>query len=181
MAKSFISRVSPSRSRSKVIDWPFPSENEDAPKVRLSVLSADKLEAANLEAVDHFTKLFEKSKKKVDTKGDAFLARERTALVFYAFEVKDEREDWVPIADSVDELALESSEVITALFREWNDFQAEVTTRPMTSKQMDMFIAELKKNTQEVPLDALPSSWLIALVRTLANPPAPLTLAKGVG
>ncbi len=176
MGKSFIKRVSPSRSRNRVIDWPFDVEGGEVPKVRMTVLGADKLEMANLEAVDHFAKL----KKKVAHTDDAFVARERTALVFHAFEVKTE-DGWEPLADDVDELAGEASEVIIALYTEWSKLQSEVTQRPMTAKQMETLIEELKKNTHAEILHALPSSWLIELVRTLANPPAPLTLAKGVG
>lgn len=167
MARSFLSRVSPSRSRTKVIDWPFPVEGE-TPKIRLSVLGADKLEAANLDALDHFANRG-KGKEKVGATSDAFLARERTALVWHAVQAQDDAGVWKPIAESVDELAEEPSEVITALYQEWSQFQADTTARPMTEAQMVAFIEELKKNTLAVPLSGFPSSWLIELVTGLVS------------
>lgn len=162
---SFLDRVSPSRARERVIDWPFPVDGE-VPKIRLRVLGADKLEAAYLDAVDHFAK----RKPKVSEESSAFVARERTALVFHAVQAKDGK-DWVPIADSVDELAEESPSVITALYEEWSQLQAEVTARPMTKEQFQEFVEGLKKNTLPVPLRALPTSWLIELLHGLASQP----------
>lgn len=179
MARSFLKRVSPSRSRERVIDWPFPVEGDERPKVRLRVLGADKLEAANLDALDHFANRG-KGLAKVDEKSDAFAARERTALVFHAVQVKDD-DEWVPIADSVDELAEESPEVITTLYHEWSQFQAEVTVRPMTSDEFKAFVEELKKNTLSVPLSGFPLSWLIELVRGLASQLASSTPDSGHG
>jgi hypothetical protein len=181
VGRSFLSRVSPSRSRTKVIDWPFPVEGE-TPKIRLSVLGADKLEAANLDAVDHFAALRKKKgTEKVGPHDDVFIARERTALVWHAVQAQDDDGKWAPLADSIDDLAGEPSEVITALFQEWSHLQAEVTVRPMNAAQMTAFIEELKKNTRSVLLDGLPSTWLIELVRTLASQHANSTTANGIG
>jgi hypothetical protein len=180
VGRSFLSRVSPSRSRTKVIDWPFPVEGE-TPKIRLSVLGADKLEAANLDAVDHFAALRKKGSEKVGPRDDAFIARERIALVWHAVQAQDENGKWEPLAPSVDDLAAEPSEVITELYQEWSQLQADVTVRPMTAAQMTAYIEELKKNSQGVPLSGFPSSWLIELVRTLASQHANSTTASGVG
>jgi hypothetical protein len=148
MAKSFINRVSPSRSRTKVIDWPFRVDGE-APKVRMSVLGADKLVAANLATVDHFAAL--KKEKKIAhsvTQTDpAFDVQERVEMIFRAYEVQEDDGKWVPIADSAAELALESQGVINALYQEWSVFQSDVTAVPMTSEQMAQYIDDLKKNT----------------------------------
>ncbi len=145
--------------------------------VRVSVLGAAMMEAANLEASDHFAKL----KKKVSPNDAVFELRERAALVFHAYEGKV-GDDFQPLADSVDELVTELGyEAIGVLYGEWSRLQAEVTARPMTSKQMETLIEELKKNIQGVPLGVLPSSWLIELVRTLASQPVPSTLESGAG
>jgi hypothetical protein len=180
VGRSFLSRVSPSRSRTKVIDWPFPVEGE-TPKIRLSVLGADKLEAATLDAVDHFAALRKKGKEKVGQQDVAFIARERTALVWHAVAAQGDDGKWEPIAASVDDLATEPSEVITELFQEWSQLQADVTVRPMTAEQMKAYIEELKKNIHSVPLSGFPSNWLIELVRTLASQHVNSTTASEPG
>lgn len=180
MARSFIARTSPSRSRERVIDWPFPVER-DVPKIRLRVLGLDAMERANLDTVDHFAKLRKKGEEKVAPTSDVFLVRERIALVFYAVEARDEDGKWGPIADSIDELAKEPDAVITTLYQEWSQLQAEATVRPMTQAQHDLFVEELKKNTRSVPLEGLPSSWLIELCRTLASQLAASTQASERG
>jgi hypothetical protein len=181
VGRSFLSRVSPSRSRTKVIDWPFPVEGE-TPKIRLSVLGADKLEAATLEAVDHFAALRKKKGiEKVGQQDVAFIARERIALVWHAVQAQSDDGKWEPLAASVDDLAAEPSEVLTELYQEWSQLQADVTVRPMTGAQMTAYIAELKKNSQGVPLSGFPSSWLIELVRTLASQHANSTTASEPG
>jgi hypothetical protein len=178
VAKSFLSRVSPSRARTRVMDWPFPVEGDEQPKIRICVLGADKLEQANLEAHDHFAKA---KKGKVDEKSEAFVARERTALIWHAVQAKNDAGDWEPLADSVDELAKEAPEVIMALYYEWHAFQAEVAVRPMSSAQFETLVEELKKNTRELPLSELPTSWLIKLCRGLASQLASSTPDSGHG
>lgn len=177
MAKSFLDRVSPSRARSKVIDWPFLVEGGETPKVRVRVLGFDKMEAANLEAVDHFAKLAGKGKSKVSHTEGVFLVRERVALVWHAFTTLEGE----PLAYDVDELAQEADGVLSSLYEIWNSFQAEVTTRPMTAAQMTAFIDELKKNTHSEVLTALPSAWLIELLRGLASQLVASTQASELG
>jgi hypothetical protein len=181
VGRSFLSRVSPSRSRTKVIDWPFPVEEGETPKIRLSVLGADKLEAATLEAVDHFAALRKKGQEKVGQQDVAFIARERIALVWHAVQAQGDDGKWEPIAASVDDLAQEADSVITELYQEWSQLQADVTVRPMTAAQMKAYIEELKKNIHSVPLNAFPSNWLIELVRTLASQQSNSTTANEPG
>lgn len=180
MAKSFLSRVSASRTRERVIDWPFPVDGDEQPKIRLRVLGLDKLEAAHLDTIDHFAKR-DKKAPRIEVGSAAFMVREHAALVWHAVDAKDDAGRWVPIADSVDELVEQPSEVVEALYREWSALQAEVTVRPMTAAQFDAFVELLKKNTREVPLFALPSSWLIELVRGLASLLASSTPDSGHG
>lgn len=172
MAKvSFIERIQPSRARSKLIDWPF--ETAEPVKVRMRVLGADELEAANIEAADHFRAL----KAKVAQTDDAFVARERIGLLWRAFET----DDGDKLAADSEELARQPQEVLGPLYSEWSRFQAEVTVRPMKQEELDAFVDALKKNTLGGALDALPSSWLIALATTLASQLAASTTAKEPG
>lgn len=172
MAKSsFLERVQPSRARSRLIDWPF--ETAEPVKVRMRVLGVDALEAANLEAVDHFKAL----KAKVAQSEDAFVMRERVGLIWRAFET----EDGEPIAESADELGKQPSELLAPLYAEWSRFQAEIAARPMKQEQLDELIEGLKKNTLGEVLPALPSSWLIKLITTLASQLVASTTASGHG
>lgn len=168
---SFIERIQPSRSRTKLIAWPF--ETEQPLKVRMRVLGADELESANIEAADHFRAL----KAKVAQTDDAFVMRERIGLVFRAYET----EDGAPLAVDANELAQQPTEIIAPLYGEWARFQGEVTQRPMKQIELDAFIDELKKNTLGDLLSALPSSWLTKLCTTLASQLAASTTAKELG
>lgn len=157
-----------------MIDWPLPSD--DPMKVRISILGGDKMEAANLAAIDHFKEL----KRTASQVEEAFVARERAELVFLAYDMGNGVAG--SIAESTDELVEELGyESIAVLYGEWARFQAETTRRPMTDKQMTTFIEELKKNIHEVPLHALPSSWLIALMHTLVSQLVSSTQANGAG
>lgn len=172
--KSFLDRVQPSRSRSKLVDWPFPVDGDGvAPKLRMKVLGTDAMEAANLDAVDHFRAM----KAKVAGTDDVFVIRERICLVWRAYE----DEDGQPIAASVDELAAQPSEVIAPLYAEWSKFQSEVAVRPMKQSDMDELIEGLKKNTPAEALYALPTSWLIGLITTLVGQPASSTSVSEPG
>lgn len=173
MAKkpSFLERVQPNRPRTKLIDLPF--ETAEPVKVRVRVLGVDALEAANLETVDHFRD----KKAKVAQSDDAFVIRERVGLVWRAYET----EDGEPLAPTVDELAEQPSEIIAPLYQEWARFQAEVTTRPIKQSELDELIADLKKNSHADRLAALPSTWLIALITTLASQHADSTTASERG
>ncbi len=171
---SFIDRVQPNRSRSKLVDWLFPVEGDgEQPKVRIKVLGQDQMEAANLEAVDHFRGL----KIKVATTDDVFVARERVCLVWRAYEDPDGE----PLATSSEELAKQPGEFIAPLYAEWSKYQSEVAARPLKQAHMDELIEGLKKNTLVDLLPALPSSWLIALITTLASQLAASTTANELG
>jgi hypothetical protein len=171
--ESFIDRVQPNRSRSKLVDWPFAVEDGAAPKVRLKVLGQDQMEAANLEAVDHFRAL----KVKVSGTDDVFVARERVCLVWRAYEDPDGE----PLAPTSDELAKQPGELIAPLYAEWSKYQSEVAARPLKQAQMDELIEGLKKKHLEDLLPALPTSWLIALITTLASQLAASTTEKEPG
>lgn len=180
MAKpSFIERVSPSKARSKLIDWPLDPNGQE--RVRLSVLGSDALEQANLAADEHFRAMFADAKGKPTLKiaqdSIVFLKREQLELVWRAYAT----EDGNAIAANADELAKQPDEVLSVLYAEFSRFQAEVTTRPMTQRENDAFIEALKKNTQGDLLSVLPSSWLRQLIITLASPPADSTTAKEPG
>jgi hypothetical protein len=173
MERQFIDEVQPNRPRSKTIDWPFPYDGDKPPQVVMRVLGCDELEAAYLETVDHFEAL-ERDLKPEDI---GFRARERAGLVLRAYRTVDDRQ----IANSTDELMRKPSEIRDGLYLEWSRFQSEVTVRPATSEQLEQLVDALKKNFRSVPLNALPSTWLIALITTLASQPDPSTLANGVG
>ncbi len=167
MAKSFLKSVEPNRPREISVDWPFPVDGE-TPKVKMRVLGSHEAEAAYLETCDYFKGLKDAKGKAraVDMSDPAFQHREKASLVWRAFS-----SDGNPIAEDVAELAAQPIEVVSALCAQWQAFQSDVTAHPVTKPQMDFLIAELKKNTQAVPLTALPLSWLIALITTLASPP----------
>lgn len=173
MAKkpSFLERVQPSRERTRLIDWPF--ETDEPVKVRMRVLGASELEAAHFEAMDHF----KDDKRKVAPTDQAFLIREQIALVWRAFET----EDGEKIALDTNELASQQWEILSALYSAWSRFQDEITVRPMTQEQLDTWIDGLKKNTLVDLLPGLPSSWLIKLISTLANQLAVSTTANERG
>ncbi len=161
--KSFIDRVQPNRMRSKLIAWPFEAEGEDKPRVRIKVLGAHELEAANLAMHDHFKAI----KRDVKQTMAASVAREHVELVWRAY-ADDEGQ---PLTDTAAELAKEPAEIIDALYGEWDRFQGEVAATPLKQSDLDELIAGLKKNTQPGLLDALPSTWLRQLVLTLVSPP----------
>lgn len=166
MAKSFLKRIQPSRERSKTVDWPFPTEGDTKHSVRVHVLGEDKIEAAYLAAQDHFKDL----KRKIEPSDTAFVLRERVEIVWRAFSV-----DGGPIADDASELAEQPLAVIEELHSTWLQFQNDVCAVPHTPKEMDALVELLKKNGRVVPLSALPSSWLIECIFTLASRLPPST------
>lgn len=160
MAKSFLERVQPSRQRWKLIDWPFPVEDGEKPKVKLRALGQDESEAAYLAAVDHF-----KAKKRTISVTDpAFAMREHAETVFRAYTVDGE-----PLAADVEELTKQPIDVVEELYATYRQFKADVCAVPATDKQMDELVEYLKKSSDTVILSALSSSWLIALITTLAS------------
>ncbi len=174
MAKvSFIDRVQPHRSRTKLVEVPFHVEGDERPKIRVRVLGQDALEEAYLAAVEHFKAL----KKKVEPTDSVFVHREHVELVLRAYEDPDGE----PLAASADDLAKQPAEIIAPLYAEWSRFQDEVTIRPLTVEQMESLIDGLKKNTHTDLLPALPSSWLIELARTLGSQLANSTQDSSLG
>lgn len=171
MSKAFLRRIEPSRSREKVIEWPFPVEGE-RPKLTMRVLGFDEIEVAHLAAVDHFKAI----KRKIEETDSAFLAREALEKVFRAFKHEGE-----PIADSVDDLAKQPVSIVLELHSTWSSFQAEVAAVPLTQDDLNAVIAELKKNTSAAQLQGWPSSWLIGLITTLASRPVDSIPAKELG
>lgn len=171
--KSFLDRFSPHRERTRVVAWPFPVDGEDEIKVRMRVLGSDEMEAAYLDAADHFAK----SKRKIASTDPGFSARERIGILWRAFEtLEGER-----LAETVDEFAKQPPEFFNVLYELWSPFMSELTARPMSQEQMDAFIEGLKKNTLVEVLPALPSNWLIALITTLASQLAGSTPEKELG
>lgn len=188
MAKSFLDRFSPYRQRSKVIDWPFETEGEKHPQVRISVLGEDLLEAAALATADHFRDMKHEvegkdGKKKevpreVGVEDPAFMQRERVAQVFYAYvDVETEQ----PLAKSVDELAKQPRTVITTLWRLWATFQSDVAEAPTTKRDFKKLVDDLKKNIQSVPLEELSSTELRQLIVTLVEQSQPSQPLSAVG
>lgn len=173
MAKkqSFLDRVQPNRARTKLVDWPF--ETAEPVKVRMRVLGCDELEAANLEAAAHFRDI----KAKIAQTEDAFVIRERVGLVWRAYQ----SEDGEPLTEDAAEMASWPSEIVSPLYAEWSRFQGEVTARPMKQSELDELVDGLKKNTLVEVLPALPSTWLIKLITTLAAQLAASTTASGSG
>jgi hypothetical protein len=171
VAKSFLKSIEPSRQRWKMVDWPFPVEGEK-PRVKMRVLGQAECEAAYLATVDHF----KKQKKSIDVRDPAFALRERAEIVFRAFSADDK-----PIADDVDELLAEPSSLIEELNNTYSQFYGDGAATPYTSKDMDALVELLKKNTPVALLSALPSSWLIGLITTLASPPVTSTQASEGG
>ncbi len=161
---SFIDRVQPHRSRSKLIVCPFRVEGEgEPPKIRVKVLGQDALEAAYLATVDHFRGM--KRKHGVTPEDSAFVQREHVELVWRAYEDPE----GAPLAETAEDLGKQPSEIIAPLYASWSAFQAEVTIRPLKQSELDELVDGLKKNTLSDLLPALPSSWLIELVTTLAS------------
>lgn len=171
MGKSFLKSVEPSRQRWKLIDWPFPVEGE-RPKVKVRVLGQNECEAAYLAAKDHF----KKHKAIVDIKDPAFALRERAEIVFRAYS-----KDGEPIAADVDELLEQPSSLIEELNTTYAQFYADVAATPYTSADMDALVELLKKKVPAEVLIALPSSWLIGCISSMANQLAPSTLDKSDG
>ncbi len=155
-----------------MIDWPFPVEGDKKPQVKVRVLGQNECEAAYLAAKDHF----KKAKQAVDIKDPAFALRERAEIVFRAYSVEGE-----PIAADVDELLDQPSSLIEELNDTYAQFYADVAATPYTSKDMDALVELLKKNTRADLLSALPSSWLIGLLTTLASQLPPSMPASGDG
>ncbi len=172
MAKSFLKRIEPNRAREKVIEWPFPVEGEEQPKITMRVLGFDEMEQAHLAVVDHF----KATKPKVDVEDEAFRARDALEKVWRAF-----RDGADPIAEDVDELAKQPPSVILELYSQWLSFQADVAATPFTAEQMNLVIADLKKNTAGDRLRGWPSTWLIGLIITLVSQPADSTQASELG
>jgi hypothetical protein len=169
--KSFLARIEPSRQRWKLIDWPFPVEG-DRPKVKVRILGQHECEEAYFAAQDHF----KDRKPPISIKDPAFALRERAEIVFRAFSVDGE-----PLADDVDELLEQPQSVIDELNSTYAQFYADVAATPYTSKDMAALVELLKKSIPADLLSALPSSWLIGLITTLASQPAPSTPANELG
>lgn len=172
MAKSFLERVQPSRQRWKMIDWPFPVEGGERFKVKVRVLGMDEAEQAYLATVDHF----KARKPPVPVSDPAFALRERAEMVFRAYSVDGE-----PLAADVEELTKQPLSLIDELHTTWLQFQSDVCAVPTNGKDMDALVEMLKKNTGAEILSALPSSWLIALITTLASLLPPSTPANELG
>jgi len=165
--------VQPSRERWKRVEWPFPCDDEAKHHVKVRVLGQDECEAAYLATVDHF-----KAKKRTVVATDlAFAARERAELVWRAYSDGDGQ----PIADATDDLVKQPVALIDELHTTWIQFQNDVCAVPHTAKEMDALVDLLKKNMAADRLAALPSSWLIALIRTLASLLPPSTQANEHG
>lgn len=177
MAKgSFIDRVQPHRSRSKLIVCPFQVEGDaEPPKIRVKVLGQDALESAYLATSDHFRGL--KRKHNVAVDDSAFVQREHVEIVWRAYEDPD----GAALAESAEDLAKQPSEIIAPLYASWSAFQAEVTIRPLKQSELEELVDGLKKNTLSDLLPALPSTWLIELVATLASQLAASTPASPPG
>jgi hypothetical protein len=158
---SFIERIQPTRQRWKTIEWPFPFEGEERPRIRVRVLGQDECESAYLAAMDHF-KARKPALPPTDT---AFAQRERAELVWRAFSSIDNE----PLAVDVDELVAQPMAVLDELHMTWLQHQNDVCVAPRTSKQMDALVEALKKNMDPGRLAAWPSTWLIELISTLAN------------
>lgn len=161
MAKSFLERINPSRERSKPVEWPFPTEDGAKHMLKVRVLSENDTEAAYLATQDYFKKKLKRTPDATDT---AFQLREQIEIVLRAFSVEGER-----IATSGDELAAQPLGIIRELYNTWLQFQNDVCAVPHTTKEMDELVELLKKNMAADRLFALPSSWLIALISTLAS------------
>ncbi len=165
---SYLSRFSPSRERSKAIDWPFPADgDEPPPRVVLHILGAHEMEAANIAAGDHIASLKVKGApaRSAEQTAEAFRTRERIEQIWRA--VRDL--EGQPLEDSAAELAKQPPELLGGLFGEWDAFQTAATLRPLTGKQMDLFIEEVKKKPDSELLNGLPSTWLLQLLRGLAS------------
>jgi hypothetical protein len=162
--RSFLERVNAGRPSSRIIAWPFPSPLNigEEPKVRVKVLGKNVLEEAYFAVLLHFSG----RKPKVTYLDPAFVQRERTELVFRAFE---DAETGLPIAASVDALADEPAEVLDVLYEEWRSVQRDATGAAPAQDDIDALVEHLKKNIQGVPLEGLASCCLIALVRTMAD------------
>lgn len=161
MAKAFLKRISPARARSKSIDWPFPVDGDEKPRVTMRVLNQHDMEQAYLAVLDHF----KGRKPAVNVDDIAFAARERGEVVFRAFSA-----DGAPLADDVDELVSNLDRIaILELYNTWAQFQADATAAPMTAAEMDALVEALKKNMGGHLLPALSSSNLLSLIITLAS------------
>lgn len=172
MAKSFLERVQPSRQRWKMIDWPYPVDGDEKFKVKVRVLGMDEAEQAYLATVDHF----KARKPLVSVQDPAFALRERAELVFRAYSVDSE-----PLAADVDELTKQPLALVDELHTTWLQFQSDVCAVPTNDKDMDALVELLKKNTSAEVLGGLPSSWLIALITTLASQLPPSMPANELG
>jgi hypothetical protein len=170
MAKSFLERVQPSRQRWKMIDWPFPVEGGEQFKVKLRVLTMQESEEAYLATMDHF------KVRKLSGSDPAFALRERAELVFRAYSIEGN-----PLADDVEELVKQPLSIIDELHSTWRQFQADVCAVPTSGADMDALVELLKKKVDAALLSALPSSWLIALITTLASQLPPSMPANELG
>jgi hypothetical protein len=187
MAKNFLDRFSPNRQRSKLIDWPFAVEGEEVPKVRVSVLGEDKMEAAALATVDYFRTLKQETKdsegkvkqvtRKIEDDDPVFAMRERVSQVWHAFT----DENGQPLTKTIDDMAKESRHVLTALWAIWAELQSDVAMAPSTERDLNAVMEDLKKNTHAARLDGLSLSTLQTLARTLADQLAASTLQNALG
>lgn len=158
-AKSFLERIQPARQRWKMVEWPFPVDGEETFKVKVRVLGQFECEAAYLATVDHF----KDRKRAVPANDSAFAARERIEQVFRAYSADGE-----PLAVDVEELAQQPLEVLDELYATWMQFQKDVASPVPSAKVMDELVEHLKKNMDAGLLSALPSSWLTALITSMA-------------
>ena len=153
--------VSPARTREKLVDWPLPIDGGAKVRVWVRVLGVDEMEGAYCDALAYF------KKKKVAVKptDTIMVVREHTELIFRAFMTEDRK----PIASSADAVAKYPSEILSALYEIYSDFQQSLSVVPPSQEALDLIVEELKKNTRTLPLAALHSTWLIGLISTLVS------------
>jgi hypothetical protein len=173
VAKSFLKRINPATPRMKMIEWPFPVEDEERPKVKLRVLGLNELEAAHLATIAHF----KDRKPPVRDDSSVFVSRERAELIFRAYS----DEDGKPLADDADEMMEQPPEVLMELHLTRMQFQADAAAAPHTPAEMDALVDHLKKNMDARLLSDFPSTWLIELITTLAGQLPPSTPANERG
>lgn len=181
MSKSLLKQISPSRPRTRTIDWPFRQEGAETARITMRVLGADELEAAHLETVEYFRRQRKKATDPVVKVTDQpFALRERAALVVRAYSVAGTTPP-EPIADSTEELQAEHPDLRDLLFSEWASFQNDFMPPKYTSADIDALIEELKKNILPEALTACSSSMLLTLALTLADRLRSSTEARGSG
>lgn len=177
--EAFLDRMSPNRTRTRTIPWPLDPDSGETIEIRY--LGDDEREAAYFAARDHFDSMKVKRgeklvTRKVDTKDPAFENRERVELVWRAYSRNGEK-----LTQSAARLARRPGEVIDALYFAWAQYQREAAALPPTAGRITELAEALKKNSLAVPLVGLPSSWLIALITTLADPSSSSTTTSESG